>query len=147
MGEGAALNDLPRTPNPLVVRADFKDDNAWHEIERIARSPVGPEGFLAYLEFLDDRTYDGVGPVELLALARARYPHGFVVLADALAMSHRDHPVLVIDLGEERGRSFRAVPSALQSVENNLSIANLDFVDFAEAAEATKDKILRELTG
>lgn len=55
--------------------------------------------------------------------------------------------MLVIDLGEERGRSFRAIPSALQSVENNLSIANLDFVDFAEAAEATKDKILRELTG
>ena len=130
-----------------MVRADFKDDDAWREIERIARSPVGPEGFLAYLEFLDDRSYEGVGPVELLALSRAHYRHGFVVLADALAMSHRDHPVLVIDLGEEPGRSFRAIPSALQSVENNLSIANLDFADFAETAEATNDKILRELTG
>ena len=130
-----------------MVRADFGDDNAWHEIERIARSPVGPDGFLASLAFLDDRSYEGVGPAEVLALAHARYPHNFIVLADALSMSHPDHPVLVIDLGEEPGRSFRAVPSALQSVENNLSLANLDFVDFAEAAEATTDKILHELTG
>jgi len=107
-----------------VVRADFQDDNAWHEIERIARAPVGPDGFLA----------------------RARYRHRFIVLADALSMSHRDHPVLVIDLGEQPGRSFRAIPGGLQSVENNLSIANLDFDDFAEAADATADKILRKLT-
>jgi hypothetical protein len=129
------------------VRADFTEDVKWHEIERSARSPVGPEGFLAYLEFLDDRSYEGVGPAELVSLARGRYRHSFIVLADALSMSHRDHPVLVIDLGEERGRSFRAIPGALQSIENNLSIANLDFVDFAEAAEATEDRILRGLTG
>ncbi|MDQ6858295.1 MAG: hypothetical protein M3Z65_04800 [Chloroflexota bacterium] len=63
-------------------------------------------------------------------------------------MSHADHPVLVIDLRREPGRYFRAAPSALQRIENNLSIANLDFADFAdfaEAAEATTDKILREL--
>jgi hypothetical protein len=130
-----------------VVRADFESDSAWREIERIARAPVGAEGFLAYLEFLDDRSYEGVGPAELVALARARYGHGFIVLADALSMSHPDHPVLVIDLGRDRGRSFRAIPSALQSVENNLSLANLDFADFAEAADATDDQILRELTG
>ena len=130
-----------------MVRADFEDDDAWHEIERIARSPVGPDGFLAYLEFLDDRSYEGVGAAELVALADSRYSHSFIVLADARSMRHHDRPVLVIDLRTDRGRSFRAVPSALQSVENNLSIANLDFVDFAEAAEATDDKILRELTG
>ena len=129
-----------------MVRADFEDDNAWHEIERIARAPVGPEAFLAYLQFLDDRSYERVSPEELLALAGTRYRHNFIVLADAVSMKPPDHPVLVIDLGEERGRSFRAIPSALQSVENNLSLANLDFVDFAEAADATADRILRQLT-
>ncbi|HEX6060851.1 MAG TPA: hypothetical protein VF001_02180, partial [Candidatus Limnocylindria bacterium] len=75
-----------------MVRADFEDDTAWHEIERIARSPVGPEGFLAYLDFLDDRSYEGVGLAELPTLARARYRHNFIVLADALSMRQPDHP-------------------------------------------------------
>jgi hypothetical protein len=35
----------------------------------------------------------------------------------------------------EYGREFRAIPTAVQSIENNLSIANMDFEDFAEAVD------------
>jgi hypothetical protein len=43
---------------------------------------------------------------------------------------------LVVDLFEEPGRTFRAVPSAIQSIENNLSIANMDFWEFADNVDA-----------
>jgi len=33
------------------------------------------------------------------------------------------------------GRSFRAIPSAIQSIENNLSIANMGFSEFARATD------------
>ena len=50
-------------------------------------------------------------------------------------MTHPDHALLVLDLLEESaGGEFRAVPSAVQSIENNLSIGNMDFDDFATAA-------------
>jgi len=49
--------------------------------------------------------------------------------------------VLVVDLFEERGRSFRALLSQVQSVENNLSLANMDFSEFAESVE--RDGVFR----
>jgi hypothetical protein len=69
------------------------------------------------------------------------YLHSFIVLVDQLAISHPDHPLLIVDLYEESGQEFRAIPSQIQGVENNLSIANLDFEEFAQAVD--KDGVLR----
>ena len=41
-----------------------------------------------------------------------------------------------MDLFEELGRTFRAIPSAIQSIENNLSITNMDFREFADNLDA-----------
>jgi hypothetical protein len=57
----------------------------------------------------------------------------FLFVVDRHALEHPDHPILVVDLRAEPGRTFRVVPSAVWAVENNLSIANLDFADFADA--------------
>ena len=38
-------------------------------------------------------------------------------------------------LGSAVGATFRCVPSAVQAVENNLSIANMDFEEFAGAVD------------
>jgi hypothetical protein len=35
-------------------------------------------------------------------------------------------------LYEEPGRTFRVIPSEMWSVENNLSVANMDFYEFAD---------------
>jgi hypothetical protein len=44
--------------------------------------------------------------------------------------------MLVIELHEEPGRTFRAIPFQSQSIErNNLSIARMDFSDFADAVD------------
>jgi hypothetical protein len=50
----------------------------------------------------------------------------------------------VIDLFDKPARSFRAIPSAIQAVENNLSIWNMDFEDFTNAVDA--DGIFRRFS-
>ena len=45
-------------------------------------------------------------------------------------------PILVLGLGQSRGRSFRAILSQIQGIENNLSIANLGFEEIADAVDA-----------
>jgi hypothetical protein len=47
-------------------------------------------------------------------------------------MGQGEHLLLVVDLYAERGREFRAEPSQIQGIENNLSIANMDFAEFAD---------------
>jgi hypothetical protein len=50
-------------------------------------------------------------------------------------MSQPEYPLLVVDLLEERGRQFRAVAAAVASIDNNLSIANMGFEEFAGAVD------------
>jgi hypothetical protein len=49
----------------------------------------------------------------------------------------------VVDLLDEPGRTFRVIPKAVSSVANNLSIANVGFEEFVEAAD--KDGIFRKI--
>ena len=48
---------------------------------------------------------------------------------------------MVMDLYTERGRAFRVIPSEIEGVENNLSLANMDFGEFADSAD--RDGIFR----
>ena len=53
--------------------------------------------------------------------------------ADRTTFEYPEHPLLVVDLLGEPGRAFRALPEQVQSIENNLSLANMDFEDFADS--------------
>jgi len=64
------------------------------------------------------------------------FQHGFLMVVDADTLRLPEYPILVIALRRERGRSFRAIPSEIQDIENNLSIANMDFADFADCVDA-----------
>lgn len=58
-------------------------------------------------------------------------------LADDQTM--RDGTISFLDpneLGDEVGRTFRAIPQEVEPITANLSIANLDFIDFADNADA-----------
>ena len=57
------------------------------------------------------------------------------LLVDGAALSEPGNPVMVIDLKEKPGRNFRVIASALGDVANNLSIANMDFDEFASAVD------------
>lgn len=129
---------LPTTKASPVLRTDFSDQVGWEQVcDKIAQS--SPEGFLANVDFIDDRDFDGIGKHQLLAAVPKDYPHTFILVVDHRTLSDGEHPVLVVNLydglGSETGDEFRALPSEVQSIENNLSIANMDFAEFAEAVD------------
>lgn len=127
------MNPIPSSEHPLVIRTDFSDDAVWSDIQRTISAPVGDQGFLAYVTFVNDRAFDGANPEELLPLLIAAQPfHGFAILVDRTSVSAAEHPVLVLDLFEP-GPAFRAIPATVQSIENNLSIGNMDFEEFADS--------------
>ena len=120
----------------LVIRTDFSDQRAWDALRAAIGAPVGELGFLADVEFVDDRKYAALGTRQLLESFAEDGAHRFVIVADPTTMSHPEHPLLIVDLNTERGREFRAIPSAIQAIENNLSLANMDFAEFADSVDA-----------
>lgn len=135
------IKQLPETENPLVLRTDFSNQSAWEEIRGEIRKPVGIFRFRAYVEFVDDTAYQDLTKEQLLQLVPRHYDHSFIVLVDKVAISQPEFPLLIVDLYDEPGREFRAIPSQIQGIENNLSIANMDFYEFADLVD--EDGIFR----
>jgi hypothetical protein len=136
--DGTEMDDnitkqLPKTEDSLVLRTDFSNQFAWDEIRVEIRKPVGM--FHAYVEFVDDTKYQDMTTAQLLPLVPKDYDHNFIILVDRTAVSQPELPLLTVDLYEEPGREFRAIPSQIQGIENNLSTANMDFAEFAEAVD------------
>lgn len=122
-----------------MLRTDFSDDSAWESICAAIREPVGE--FRAYVECLSDPEYDGLTVEQLTTLVPTGSDHTFVFIVDQMALTHPDHPILVVDLYDEPGRTFRVIPSEMWGVENNLSLANMDFSEFADNVD--EDGIFR----
>jgi hypothetical protein len=127
------LKRLPPSNNSIVLRTDFSDQSAWDAIRAEIEKPV--DGFYAYVMYVDDPEYDGLTKPQILELFEDEN-YSFVIVADRRAMSDPEHPLLVIDLFDEHLQEFRTIPSGVQAIENNLSIANMDFEEFANAAGA-----------
>src|SRR5262245_39966578 len=127
---GGPSMTIPETQNALVLRTDFSDDLAWERICAAIRAPVGD--FQAYVDCLSDRNSEGVTEQNLPEIVSTFSRHRFIVLVDEMALRHPEHPVLAVDLRHEPGRNFRIIPSEMWGLENNLSIANMDFFEFAD---------------
>jgi hypothetical protein len=96
---------------------------------------------------IEDRQYEGLDTQELVELAAPLFEqdeHATLLVVDETTITAAEHPVLIIELedtavGElaeaegERTRSFRARACAVAEVDANLSIAHLDWEDFAGA--------------
>jgi hypothetical protein len=111
------MKPIPKTEDSLVVRTDFTDDHAWESICAAIRGPVGE--FRAYVDFVSNREYEGIGTEQLCSLI-SQGSHTFIFIVDRIALSYLDNPILVVDLCDEPGRTFRVIPSEMWSVENNL---------------------------
>ena len=127
------MKRLPATEDSLVLRTDFSDDAVWDSVCAAISAPVGE--FQAQLSCVSDIAYDGLTVERLLKLKHG--DHGFVFIVDSVAITDPEMPVLVVDLEDEPGRTFRVVPSQMWSVENNLSLANMEFSEFADAVDQT----------
>lgn len=116
-----------------MLRTDFSDDSAWESICEVIRQPVGESR--AYVDCLSDSEYDALSVEQLIRLAPKGGDRSFVFIVDRIALTHADRPILVVDLYDEPGRTFRVIPSQMSGVENNLSIANMDFFEFADSTD------------
>jgi hypothetical protein len=132
--------DLPDTWCVPVIRADFSDDDVWARLKEEILSPT-EEGFAANVEFVEDTTLVGLDEAAIAASYPRAYPHRYrhpvLFVVDHVAVSRRGHPVLVVNLNErDPSGPFRALPRQVQSIENNLSLANMDYSEFAQSAGA-----------
>ena len=135
--QSTSMRPLPKTDNALVIRTDFENQQAWRAICDLIRAPVheGSYRFYANVDFYEGTEFRNLGKEDLLRRVPKDYNHSFFLVVDKDAITRPDFPILVVDLFAERGRSFRAIPSQIQGIENNLSIANMDFSDFADAVD------------
>ena len=126
----------PNDLTSLILRTDFSSDAAW-EATQAAIDGASPYPQATYVS---DPTYDRASVQALLA-ARAttggppKVTHLF--LADADTITNEEHPLLAVDLYHEPGRTFRVPPHRFVDVSANLSIANMDFHEFADAVDDT----------
>jgi hypothetical protein len=137
------LKRLPDSTQALVIRTDFSEPAAWDAVRSAIRAPVHDSAgtFEAYVEFVNDEEYTGLASEQLLSIVPSGLHASFIFLVDHVTLSHPENPILVVDLYDQPGRTFRVIPSEMWAVENNLSIANLDFDEFAGAVD--QDGIFR----
>ncbi len=151
------MKSLPETEDTLLVRTDFSDGEVWEavcsearmmdpdvrkalefseECNRTAGRPLRRpiEELGTSLHIIDDRDYADATCEQILSSLPPDSDsiHGFLFIADKVCMDHSDHPLLVVDLYHERGRTFRAIPSQIFGIQSNLSLANMDWEEFAD---------------
>ena len=119
----------------LLLRTDFSDDAAWVALCKVVQLP-SEEGFVANVQCVSDSTYSGLTVERLLALEPKESGRSFIFIADVDCFTTAEHPILVVDLIGEPGRTFRVIPSEMWGVENNLSISNMEFHEFADNVDA-----------
>ena len=134
------MKNIPATKSSLILRTDFSDEAAWGALCAAVREAANGE-FAADVELVSDPEFAGLEAAQLPAAPTDDPERAFAFLVDREALTHPDHPILVVDLWDEPGRAFRVIPEALWSVENNLALANMDFGEFADAVE--RDGIFR----
>jgi hypothetical protein len=138
VNEVTEMKPIPNTDDTPVMRTDFSNRAAWEAICKAVQKP-SPEGFEADVTFIDDRAFEGMTKQQLLASIPNDYPHTFIIIVDQKAITEAEHPLLIVNLygdpSADPGAEFRAVPSVIQDIQNNLSIANMDFVDFSGAVD------------
>lgn len=129
------MKPISASEQAVIIRTDYSDPAAWEAIVAAAQSAGDP--FMFNLQIVDDRAYQGASVQDLMTALAEDYPHGFIVIADKRSVADLDHPLLVVDLLEERGREFRTVPALIASIDNNLSIGNMGFGEFAGMVDGT----------
>ncbi|MFI9507795.1 DUF6924 domain-containing protein [Nocardia sp. NPDC052566] len=127
----------------LFIRTDFTDNAAWAAVLDAALQPwdLG-DGILAYANLtpVDDRRFDALTVEKLESLVPAPPPY-YLFLVDKRTITDPEHPILVVDTSRENPDAvglpaFRTLPSEMASIENNLSLSNMDFEDFSENVDA-----------
>lgn len=126
------MKSLPQTEGAtLLVRTDFSDQERWQAVRTAVTTP-NEDDFLADLHIVDDSAYRDLTTDQIASLAP---PESLFVLADRVALTGPGMPLLVVLLSEEDREELRVIAEELPSIENNISLANMDWEEFADAAD------------
>lgn len=125
---------LPKTDNSLLLRTDFSDDAAWALLCEAVQRPT-EDGYKALVDCVSDPAYDRLTVDQLVAMCPIGGVRSFAFIADGATFASPERLVLVVDLYDEPGRSFRVIPREMWGVENNLTMANMNYCEFADCVD------------
>ncbi|WP_299434542.1 hypothetical protein [uncultured Aquimarina sp.] len=129
--------EISKTKDVIVLRTNFNDDILWEKLCELISEPNKEYGYKAYVEFVNNIGHNDIEQNAITdLLVKAGYDHLIVFVVDDITFQHKDSPILCIDLYEKTDNSFRVIPSEMWSVENNLSISNMDFEDFTDSLDS-----------
>lgn len=120
----------------LVIRKEFGNDRAWEALRADVEAAHEPE--YAFATWISDPGFQGVTVDELVeadAVADDDCKVFYLFLADDFCLADAEHRLLAVDLNGEPGRTFRVPPRWFADISANLSIANMDFAEFADAVD------------
>ncbi|KUJ42164.1 hypothetical protein ACZ90_67755 [Streptomyces albus subsp. albus] len=118
----------------LVLRTDFSSEAAWETLQ----AAINGSGDYRNATFVSDSSFTDVSVQALVDADAAADDDNklcYLFLADATTMTGAEHLLLAVDLYAEPGRTFRVPPRWYADVSNNLTIANMDFSEFADATD------------
>ena len=142
----------PTEHDPWVIRTDFSSGDGWTNMRELIAAPqkeVGME-FFAHVRYVNDEKYRNKEPHDLVLSLPDDYPEMFCFVVDRECIENQEHPVLVVGFYPSDNESFdrkprdtpsagmatfRALPAQIQGIQNNLSIANMDFEEFANSVD------------
>jgi hypothetical protein len=128
-------DELPSTENVMVLRVDYSDDGKWGNLKEEISKPDSEYGFLANVNFYENRKFDKLPLDLLLPKLSSRYNHPIILIADEITFGESETTLNCVDLVEVPGQYLRVITSEVWSIENNLSISNMEFQDFADAQD------------
>jgi hypothetical protein len=113
-----------------LFRTDFSDEEAWQAVLTAIATP-DEDDFLANVHVVDDPAHRGLTAGQVAGLGE--WP--LLIVADKTAVTEPGMPLLVVHRTERELLELRVVAEALWSIENNISLANMDWSEFAGAAD------------
>jgi hypothetical protein len=130
--------------NPLVVRTDFTNEDAWDRVVKELRTPWADDDPVDP-HLISDPRYAGAPTERVLQDVRTALPGlslpGAVFVADSTTMHGTGHPLLAVSTEwdgepfkedeEDFVTQFRLLPNAAVEISTNLGLGNMDFEDFA----------------
>ncbi|MFE3325584.1 DUF6924 domain-containing protein [Streptomyces sp. NPDC059176] len=126
----------PKDLTSTVLRTDFSNDADWAAVQAAIDAADGSP----HATYVSDPRFTDMSIQALIDEEAATEEDDkltYVFLADATTMSDPSSLLLAVDLYDEPGRTFRVPALWYPEISANLSIANMDFADFADAADGS----------
>ncbi|MBD0737262.1 hypothetical protein BGM09_28875 [Streptomyces sp. CBMA29] len=135
----------------LVIRTDFSNEGAWQAIVTALAQPWGYNSELeSRTHIIDEPDWAGAASEAVIDALEGVDEVPVIFIADAVTMTSPHQALLAIDRSPEEDfldpiydreiidspspRELRSTPAGVHAIHANLTLANMDFSDYAEAA-------------